>query len=94
MASFSSVKRNLAYRTIQTICRGYCGRGPAFRDPRFTRLDRADDALDEDDESVMAGRYVVGWSMQSTDDSRRVRAVPYLKHQSSTLTDQSWDQFE
>ena len=68
--------------------------GLALRNQRLTRPERADDALDEDDEQVMAGGYAQGLSMQPTDDSRRVRAVPNLKHQSSTLTDQSWDQFE
>ena len=67
---------------------------PALRDPRLTRPDRAEDALDEDDEPVTVGGYVVGLSIQPTDDGRRVRTVPNLKHQSSTLTDQSWDHFE
>ena len=68
--------------------------GLALRDPRLTRPERADEAFDEDDEQVMAGRSAMGLSMQPTDDSRRVRAVPNLKHQCSTLTDQSWDLFE
>ena len=55
--------------------------GTAPRDPRLTRPYRPDDALDEDDEPVTVGGYVVGLSIQPTDDGRRVRAVPDVDRQ-------------
>jgi hypothetical protein len=50
--------------------------GPALRDPRLTRPDWAEDALDEDNEPVTVGGNVVGLSIQPTYDGRLVRAVP------------------
>ena len=54
---------------------------PALRDPRLTRPDWVEDAFDEDDEPVTVGGYVVGLSIQPTDDGRRVRAVPDVDRQ-------------
>ena len=54
---------------------------PALRDPRLTRPDWAEDALDEDDEPVTVGGYVVGLSIQPTDDGQLVRAVPDVGRQ-------------